>query len=172
MYKEIDENFRQRFVELLKTIPQERLVFVDETGIDECLYRQYARALCGQRVVAKISGRKFKRTNILAGICDGKWVAPLEYMGTTNSVLFEYWFEECLLKEVVEGSIIILDNATFHKKSVLPALAEKYSCEVLFLPPYSPDLNPIEKKWAWLKRKLCSILPDFLSFDEALLAIF
>ena len=159
-------------MELLKTKSLESLVYVDECGIEQCLYREYAYALCGQKVVAKISGRKFKRTNIIAGICLGEWVAPLEYSGTTDSTLFEYWFENCLLKEVNKGSTIILDNAAFHRKSVLPDVARKYSCEVLFLPPYSPDLNPIEKKWAWLKKRLRKILPDFNSFDHALLNCF
>lgn len=160
------------FVEKLKTISPESLVYVDETGIDQCLYREYARAVRGQKVVAKISGRKYKRTNIVAGICRGKWIAPLEYTGTTDSVLFEFWFESCLLKEVAGGSVIILDNATFHKKSVLSDLAKRYDCEVLFLPPYSPDLNPIEKKWAWLKRKLREILFLYSSFSDALCACF
>jgi len=146
----------------------ERLVYVDECGIDQCLYREYARALRGKKIIAKISGRKFKRTNIVAGICQGKWVAPLEYCGTTDSILFEFWFENCLLKEVLPGSVIILDNATFHKKSVLPDLARRHNCEVMFLPPYSPDLNPIEKKWAWLKRKLREILQDYNSFEDAM----
>ena len=122
--------------------------------------------------MGKISGRKFKRTNILAGICQGQWLAPLQYEGTTDSLLFEYWFEHCLLKEIKRGSTIVLDNATFHRKSVLPKLAEKKGCHVLYLPPYSPDLNPIEKKWAWLKGKLREILPDFVSFDLALKAAF
>jgi len=145
---------------------------VDETGIDQCLYREYARAPRGELIMAKISGRKFKRTNIVAGISKGKWVAPMTYHGTTDSLLFETWFEQCLLKETKKGSIIILDNATFHRKSVLPALAKKHGCEVLYLPPYSPDLNPIEKKWAWLKSKLRSVLHHFLSFDAALQNIF
>ena len=157
---------------MLKHIPSESLVYVDETGIDRCLYREYARAPRGKNVVAKISGRKFKRTNIVAGICQGKWVAPLEYSGTTDSVLFEFWFETCLLKEVKKGSTIILDNATFHKKSVLPDLAKRYGCAVLLLPPYSPDLNPTEKKWAWHKTRLRKILPDFSSFDDAFLTCF
>jgi len=159
-------------VEKLKTIPPETLVYVDECGIDQYLYREYARAPRGQKIIAKISGKKFKRTNIMAGICCGKWVAPLEYGGTTDSILFEYWFENCLLKEVKKGSTIVLDNATFHRKSVLPDLAKRYGCEVLFLPPYSPDLNPIEKKWAWLKRKLREILHRFNLFDDALKNVF
>ena len=92
----------------------------------------------------------------------------MEYTGTTDSVLFEFWFENVLLNEVDEGSVIILDNATFHKKSVLPALARHHHCDLLFLPPYSPDLNPIEKKWAWLKRILRSILIHFDSLDHAI----
>ena len=153
-------------------IPAEQIVFVDETGIDQCLYREYARAPLGQKVTAKISGRKFKRTNIVAGICQGKWAAPFEYSGTTDSVLFECWFENCLLREVQENSVIVLDNAAFHKKSVLPGLAKKHNCEVLFLPPYSPDLNPVEKKWAWLKRRLREVLSYFDSFENASLAMF
>ena len=141
-------------------------------GIEHCIYREYAWALRGEKVVDEISGRKFKRTNIVAGICQNDWVAPLQYDGTTNSVLFERWFESCLLKEVGESMTIILDNATFHRKSILPELAKKYNCEVLFLPPYSPDLNPIEKKWAWVKRKLREILHNFAVFDEAIQNVF
>lgn len=159
-------------MEKLKDLPHESLVYVDETGIDQCLYREYARAPRGQKVIAKISGRKFKRTNIVAGICQGQWVAPLEYDGTTDSAWFEFWFENCLLKEVKKNSTIVLDNATFHRKSVLPGLAQSHGCKVVFLPPYSPDLNPIENKWAWLKRKLKEILQSFDSFDVALMNAF
>jgi len=156
----------------LKDVKTERLVYVDESGIDRYLYREYARAPRGQKVHAKISGRRFTRVNIVAGICQGKWVAPLQYSGTTDSVLFELWFTNCLLKEVHENSIIVLDNATFHRKSVLPNLARQHNCELLFLPPYSPDLNPIEKKWAWLKRTLRKILHGFDSLDDALWTVF
>ena len=156
----------------MDNLPPESLIYVDETGIDQCLYREYARSPRGQKVVAKISGKKFKRTNIVAGICLGEWVAPLEYSGTTDSALFEYWFENCLLKEVNTGSTIVLDNATFHRKTILPELAKEYHCNVLFLPPYSPNLNPIEHKWAWLKRTLRKILADFDSLDHALWSVF
>jgi transposase len=120
----------------------------------------------------KISGKKFKRTNIVAGICKGKWVAPMTYNSTTDSILFEFWFENCFLKEVDVGTTIILDNATFHRKSILHELAQKYGCAILFLPPYSPDLNPIEKKWAWIKRKLREIIGLFTDFDSALQSVF
>lgn len=153
-------------------LPPEKLVYVDETGIESYLYREYARAARGQKVIAKISGRKFKRTNIVAGICQGGWVAPMRYDGTTDSSLFEFWFERCLLKAVDVNSIIILDNATFHRKSTLSDLALKCGCQILFLPPYSPDLNPIEKMWAWLKRKLRKILNNFDTLGAALECVF
>lgn len=160
------------FTEIVGKLPPESLVYVDETGIDQCLYREYARSPRGQRVVAKISGKKFKRTNIVAGICLGEWIAPMEYNGMTDSALFEYWFENCLLKVINSGSIIILDNATFHRKAILAKLAKEHHCDVLFLPPYSPDLNPIERKWAWIKKLLRKILGDFDSFDFALRSVF
>jgi len=156
----------------LKTIHPERLVYVDECGIGQDLHRAFAYAPRGQKVVAKISGKKFKRTNIVAGVCQNKWVAPMEYSGTTDSALFEFWFESCLLKEVKPEYVIVLDNATFHKKSVLANLARLHGCEVLFLPPYSPDLNPIEKKWAWIKRKQREILPSHQTFDAAVQTAF
>jgi transposase len=76
------------------------------------------------------------------------------------------------LKEISAGTTIVLDNATFHKKAVLPLLAETAGCKVLFLPPYSPELNPIEKKWAWLKKLLRKILPNYPSLDSALYSAF
>ena len=159
-------------MEKLKSLPSESLVYVDECGVEQYLYREYAYAPSGQKVVVQISGKKFKRTNIVAGLCCREWVAPMIYDGTADSILFEFWFENCLLKEVKPGSVIILDNATFHKKSVLPGLAQKSKCHVIFLPPYSPDLNPIEKRWAWLKSELRKILPRFTSFEQALLTCF
>jgi len=159
-------------VRQLKDVSPEKLVFVDETGFDQFLYRPYARATRGQKVIAKISGKKFKRTNIVAGICQGKWVAPLQYDGSTDSVLFEFWFEHCLMKEITTGCTIVLDNATFHRKRTLRAIAARFECEVLFLPPYSPDLNPIENKWAWLKQMLRNSLSLFDSFNLALWAAF
>jgi len=172
VYREINICARVEFAEKIKAIPPERLVYVDECGVDQYLYREFAYAPRGQKVVAQISGKKFKRVNFAAGICMGRWVAPIEYNGTTNSALFELWFEKCLLNEVKPGSVIVLDNATFHRKTVLPGLAAQKNCTVLFLPAYSPDLNPIENKWAWLKRKLRELLPSFNSFDETVLNIF
>ena len=156
----------------IKRISDRNLVYVDECGVDQYLFREYARARRGQKVMGKISGKKFRRTNIVSGICLGKWVSPLQYNGSTDSSLFEFWFENCLLKEVGRGKYIIMDNASFHRKARLAELAASRKCKVIFLPPYSPDLNPIENKWAWIKQKLREILSEFESFDHALWSVF
>ena len=73
-----------------------------------------------------------------------------------------------LLPCLASGSVIILDNARFHPKNALTEAARKVNCEVLFLPPYSPDLNNIENFWAWLKARLRKTLHLFDSLDDAI----
>jgi len=95
-------------------------------------------------------------------------IAPMQYDGPMDSEVFESRFEAWLLPAMPEGSVVVMDNASFHRKGRLRALAEKAGYALLFLPPYSPELNPIENFWAWLKGRLRKILPLFSSFDEAL----
>ena len=156
----------------MDSYPEYKLYYVDECGLDKYLYREFAYSLKGVQVIGRISGKKFKRTNVVAAKCGNRVVAPMIYDGTTDSSIFEFWFETMLLKDIPRYSIIILDNATFHRKAKLRELAEAADCEVLFLPPYSPDFNPIEKFWACLKHKLRNILPLYDSFDDALLDCF
>jgi len=111
---ERNDEIRAVFCETVDSYPQYKLYYVDECGINECLYREHGYAPRGVPVAGKISGRKFKRTNIVAAKCGDKIVAPMVYSGTTDSVLFEYWFENALLKSIPSFSVIIMDNATFH----------------------------------------------------------
>ena len=76
----------------------------------------------------------------------------MEYSGTTGHIVFETWFVQMLLPVLPSGSTIIMDNASFHRKKVLAELAKANNCNILFLLPYSPDYNPIEKVWANLKK--------------------
>ncbi len=145
---------------------------MDEAGIDSYLYREYGYAPKGKLINARISGRKYARTGIVAAKLGGKIIAAKKYNGTMNHKLFEDWFENMLLPELPKGTVIVMDNASFHRKKQLILLAQTHGCKLIFLPPYSPELNPIEHFWAWLKRFLRKILPNHNSFDEALQTAF
>ena len=159
---------RADFINTINSYPHDKVYYIDECGIDNYLYREYAYALRGTKVIGKVSGKKYKRTNIVAAKCGSDIIAPMIYDGTTDSLLFEQWFKEAFLPVIPKGSYCVLDNATFHRKKKLHQLAFDAGCSVLFLPPYSPDLNPIEKHWAWLKNTLRKVLPFFECFIDAL----
>ena len=89
-----------------------------------------------------------------------------------DSLLFETWFEHNFRSVIKKGTVIVMDNASFHRKKQLICVAQKAGCSLIFLPPYSPQFNPIEKFWSWLKRYLRKILPFHKSFDNALNAAF
>ena len=137
---------------------------MDESGCHEFYQRELGRALRGVRVEDVRRGRRFQRTNVIAAKCCDAILAPKTYCHTTNKRFFMNWFEFDLLSVVPPGHTIIMDNASFHPKKELRKMADRYSVKLLFLPPYSPDFNPIEKFWANLKRWL----RDFLCFYDSL----
>lgn len=97
-----------------------------------------------------------------------KIIAPMQYNHMTDSTLFEQWFEQCLLPCLPKKAVIVMDNASFHRKKRLFEISEKNNKTLIFLPPYSPELNPIEKFWAWLKHTIRSSLHLFNSLDDAI----
>lgn len=141
---------------------------MDETGIDSYLYREYGWAKRGEKIYAQISGKKYRRTGVVAAQMGKEIIEPLQYDGTMDSLLFEAWFESRLLSALPLSTTIVMDNASFHRKSRLIPIAEKHGHTILFLPPYSPELNPIENFWSCLKSRLRSVLYLFDSFDNAL----
>lgn len=134
------------------------------------MYRPHGRALKGKPVKSKINGRRYKRVSIVAGQIGNQLIAPMTYENTMNSAFFEACFEQSLLPSLTSKSVIIMDNARFHRMRVLQSLAEKFGHVVLPLPPYSPELNPIEISWGNIKRYLRKVLTRFDSFWDALLS--
>lgn len=133
---------------LLIVLKINKFVFVDESGLNREYRRLYARAKRGVRVCEKISGKREKRTNIIAGLVYGnfaeKHIAAQCYEHPTTAAFFEDWFEFELIPVLPENALVILDNASFHRKGRLYGIAARYGIGLLFLPPYSPDFNPIE----------------------------
>ena len=145
-------------------------VYIDETGFETYFYREYGRSLKGQLIEGKISGRRFQRISLVAGQVDGELVAPMTYEDTMTSDFFEAWFQQFLLASLNSPSVIILDNARFHKMSRLKVLCEEQGHKLLPLPPYSPEYNPIENTWAHMKKHLRKVLPSYDNFLDALVS--
>ncbi|SUA94206.1 transposase [Neisseria mucosa] len=107
---------------------------------------------------AQISGKRYRRLSLVSAQVGNRLIAPMVYQNTMTGVFFEAWFQQCLLPALTQKSVIILDNARFHHMGVLREMAEKLGHKVLPLAPYSPELNPIEKVWANIKRYLRTVL--------------
>lgn len=115
-YREQEEQKAAVYLEQIKNIPPEKITCVDEYGIDTYLYRKYGYAARGQQVFGRISGRKYQRCGIVAAKMADKIVAPFKYTGTMDSRLFEFWFSQQLLPSLGKGTVIVMDNASFHSK--------------------------------------------------------
>jgi hypothetical protein len=133
------------------------------------LQREFARALRGDIVEDVTRGSKIERVNVIGAVCRENYLAIKCYKHTTDSAFFENWFKDCLLKTIPAGKgyTIIMDNARFHRKKELRKLA-RGKVRLLFLPPYSPDYNKIEKSWANMKQYLRSYLHCFDSLVPAI----
>ncbi len=171
-YREQDPEKIKIYQEEIAGIAPEQIAYVDETGIDTYLYREYGYAPRGHKISAAISGRKYKRVGIVAAQRGKEIISPLAYAGTMDSSLFEYWFEKQLLPALPSDAVIVMDNASFHRRAQLMNIAQKQGFRLIFLSPYSPEFNPIENFWAWLKCYLRSTLAHFSNFDDALFDAF
>jgi len=130
------------------------LVFVDESGVNIGMTRLYGRALGEQRVIEYVPDVRYNRLSILSSIrLDGTMV-PLTYEGTLNGALFVTYIRERLAPTLNKGDIVIMDNASPHKVQGVEEAIEERGAFVLYLPAYSPDLNPVEMMWSKIKAHL------------------
>lgn len=155
---EANEAKRKEYIKHIEGIVAEDIVYIDESGIDMNICKDRGWGKKSELLIAKKSGKHYERTNIIAGLVNNKSIAPMVFNGSCNTEVFNVWVEEVLIKELKRGQVVILDNAAFHKSTKTKELIESVGCKLIFLPPYSPDLNPIEKFWAnmkrWIKQKI------------------
>ena len=171
-YKERDEQKRAVFLEEISAYPEDERVFVDESGIDSYFHQLYGWAEKGKQVFGEVCGKRFARESFIAAKTGTKVFAPLCFQGTCNTKLFNAWVEQFLVPELTSGQIVVMDNATFHKSEETRLLIEKAGCKLLFLPQYSPDLNPIEKYWAFFKAKVRSLIHKFTNLSDVIDYVF
>ncbi len=140
-----------------------KLVFIDESGAKTNMTRLYGRAKNGARAVDATPGGHWSTTTMISSIrLDGS-TAPMVVNGATNKEVFKVYIEKFLLPTLNKGDVIILDNLSAHKSKEIRELIESAGADLWYLPPYSPDLNPIEKMWSKVK----SILRKLKARTEA-----
>jgi len=131
-----------------------KLVFLDESSIDTGMTRLYGRGRLGARVIDYTPDVRFERASILSSVrLNGEFV-PLVFEGSLNGELFKEYVSKCLAPTLQKGDIVIMDNLTSHKVKGVAELIMAAGANVVYLPPYSPDLNPIEMMWSKVKAYL------------------
>ena len=133
------------------TVDPERLVFVDEMGLHTSLAPLYGYAPRGERVRLSVPRNRGKNTTLLASIGLGGMGETMAVEGSTDRWVFEAYIEHALAPALRAGQVVIMDNLPAHKPARVRELIEERGCELIYLPSYSPDLNPIEEAFAKIK---------------------
>lgn len=136
-------------------IDPKRLVFLDETWAKTNMVRPRGRSLKGTRLVCHVPHGHWKTTTFLAALRVEGLTAPVVIDGAINGVVFLNWVQQQLVPTLRAGDIVVMDNLASHKVAGVKLAIESCGAEVMYLPPYSPDLNPIEtvfSKFKWLLR--------------------
>ncbi len=131
-----------------------RLVFLDETWASTNMARRYGRAPRGERLVMPVPHGHWKTTTFVAALRVGGLTAPTVVDGAVNGELFEAYVRQQLVPTLGPGDVVVMDNLAAHKRPGVRAAIERAGCRLVHLPPYSPDLNPIELAFAKLKALL------------------
>jgi transposase len=116
--------------------------------------RRYGRSPRGERLDGPIPHGHWKTTTFVAGLGSGGFLAPYVIDGAMNGAIFRAWAEQMLAPVLAAGDIVVMDNLPAHKVTGVREAIEARGTELLYLPPYSPDLNPIEQAYAKLKALL------------------
>jgi transposase len=147
-------NRREAWFEQQLDLDPDRLVFVDESWASTNMARRYGRCLRGERLRMAVPHGHWKTTTLISGMRSTGVVAPFVIDSPVNRVIFEAWVEQALVPELRPGDIVVMDNLSSHKGPAVQALIEVVGAQLLYLPPYSPDFNPIENLFAKIKALL------------------
>ena len=167
---------RRVFQKEVAQLDVKRFKFLDESSVNMSLTRLYGRAAPDQRVVDSAPQPSGPQTTTLAVIGWTGITAPLVLSGAVNGTVFYGYIQHCVVPTLKNGDILFMDNLSAHKVAGLEELIRSCGVHLIYLPPYSPDFNPIELAWSKVKTILRRIkartFPDLIeALKQALLAI-
>lgn len=145
---------REDWQECLAGLDLNKLVFFDETGVNTLMARLCGRCLKGKRLVDSAPAGCYQTQTLMSAVRLNGVVAPMLLDGPVNAQTFAGYIERCLAPALEPGDILIMDNLPAHKSARITQLVEDAKCTLVYLPPYSPDLNPIENMWSKVKASL------------------
>ena len=145
--------FLQDLSDAAEKYGEENIIYFDESGFEEEVVRPHCWAPRGKKVYGNVSGSKRHRTNLIMAQRCREWLSPMVFDFSCDSSVVNLWLEKMLLPKLTQPSVIVMDNASFHKKEDIRELLEPHGHMLLPLPPYSPDFNPIEESFAILKKR-------------------
>ena len=151
--RDTEENQRRRreFLDRVRAIAPERLIYLDESGVTTSMTRLYARSRDGARIHETAPGGHWKILTILGAISTRGMIAAMTIEEPTDADIFLAYLDRVLCPQLRLGDVVVMDNLSAHKVAGVRERIEVAGAELLYLPPYSPDLNPIEKAWSKLK---------------------
>ena len=133
---------------------KQRIVYLDESGAQTNLTRRYGRSLRGQRLVDAAPAGHWSSLTMVCAILIDQVVAPMVTDGPMNHLVFQGYVDWLLVPQLKVGDTVVMDNLSSHKSTTVAQSIEATGAKLLYLPPYSPDLNPIEKMWSKVKNYL------------------
>jgi transposase len=154
---EANRQRRAEFIEKIRTTPPEHLIYLDESGVSTQMTRLYARCAGGQRIHESTPDGRWKILTILGAISTRGMIATMTIEAATDREIFLAYLDHVLCPQLRPGDVVVMDNLSSHKVAGVRERIEAVGAHVLYLPPYSPDLNPIEKVWSKLKQLLRSV---------------
>jgi transposase len=145
---------RAHYRELIEPLDREHLKFIDESGVDLAMTRRYGRAPRGERVVGAVPQNYGANVTMIAALSLQGVEAVMAIGGATDAEVFRAYVEHVLCPTLVPGAIVVMDNLPAHKVAGICERIEAQGAQLLYLPPCSPDLSPIEPCWSKLKTLL------------------
>jgi transposase len=145
---------REDWAECLPGLDLNKLVFFDESGVNTTMARLHGRSPKGKRLVDSTPAGCYQTLTLMSAIRLDGIVAPMLLDGSVNAATFAGYVEECLVPVLEPGDILIIDNLPAHKSVRITEAVEGAGCKLVYLPPYSPDFNPIENMWSKVKASL------------------